>query len=322
MSEIYNDKYYGECIGRIEDGEVYNDKYYGECVGRIEGDEIYNHKYYGECVGRIEGNEVYNHKYYGECVGRIEGSSVREGTAALLLLLIPHAAAAGSGSLESDEQESDSSDDHDRPDESRGAAGSSYSDAYSHSTSGGSGGYVPSSSSSAESGRLGLVGTIILLVIGLAIWSDSNRPAAPAAIEPNSVKIVGDGSPGAIISEIGSLLGKESPHQIIDHGACPYEGCRYGERWMAQDDVDAYSAPPEKVGVASTSLQRKMVIRKGTWVTTVTGVVIATQHEGRVDLVNLHTTYGNGVKNGPPLSSGQVVAIYILSWRRVLHELD
>ncbi len=102
--------------------EIYNDKYHGVRVGRIEGDEIYNDRYHGECVGRIEGNEVYNDRYHGDCVGRIEGTSVREGTAALLLLLIHDSTAAGFGSSESDEQESDSSDDHDRSDESGGTA--------------------------------------------------------------------------------------------------------------------------------------------------------------------------------------------------------
>jgi hypothetical protein len=199
MCEIYNDKYHGECIGRIEDGEVYddkyhgdcvgriegdeiyNDKYHGDCVGRIEGDEIYNDKYHGDCVGRIEGDEVYNDKYHGDCVGRIEGSSTREGAAALLLLLSPDAVVAGSGDLESEDSQSDSSDDHDYSDESGGVASAS-SDTYSHYTSGGTAGYSPSSSS-AKSGGLGVIGTIILIVIGLAIWSDLRKPA-PATEQP------------------------------------------------------------------------------------------------------------------------------------------
>jgi hypothetical protein len=59
-------------------------------------------------------------------------------------------------------------------------------------------------------------------------------------------------------------VGQAPPDQIIDRGACPYEMCRYGERWLARQDVSAFAAPPERFGAPQESLGMATVIRKGT----------------------------------------------------------
>ncbi|MEQ1907567.1 MAG: protein kinase [Vicinamibacterales bacterium] len=110
----------------------------------------------------------------------------------------------------------------------------------------------------------------------------------------------------ALAPRAGLLSGTEPPEQIVDRGACPYELCTYGERLVATEDVAAYTAPPQTLGVAPDALQKLMIIPRGTWITTVTGLVIAKRHEGRVVLP---ATHYNG-SNGPPLTNGQVVAAY------------
>jgi len=101
-----------------------------------------------------------------------------------------------------------------------------------------------------------------------------------------------------------------APEQIVDRGACPFEGCKYGERWMAKQNVDVYSAPPGIVGVSVSSLRKKATVHAGTWVRTETGVVLARRREGRVTVVNGRSPYGGTVKGGPPLKNGQVIPIY------------
>ncbi len=97
------------------------------------------------------------------------------------------------------------------------------------------------------------------------------------------------------------------PEQIIDRGACPYEGCQYGEKWMAKQDVNVYVAPPNTVGAALSSLQFKVLVRAKEWITTETGIVLAKRHEGRVVR---GTNYGVVVVNGPPLKIDQTVSLY------------
>jgi hypothetical protein len=98
------------------------------------------------------------------------------------------------------------------------------------------------------------------------------------------------------------------PPEIVDRGVCPFEGCRYGEQWMAKTDVDVYAAPPESVGASVSSLQKRAVVQQGHWVVTQTGVVLAKRHEGRVDPELLRS--GSHVVNGQALREGQVFSIY------------
>jgi hypothetical protein len=101
-----------------------------------------------------------------------------------------------------------------------------------------------------------------------------------------------------------------APEQFVDRGACPFEGCRYGEWWMAKRDADVYVAPPDAVGVEASLLRKRTVVRAGTWVRTETGIVLAKRHQGRVGLAKGQTTFGAGVVNPPALKDGAIVALY------------
>lgn len=125
---------------------------------------------------------------------------------------------------------------------------------------------------------------VAVVLIGLLVWSLASRNTAPAT--------------------------GVAPEQIVDQGACPYEGCRYGERWMAKQTVDVYAVPPNAVGTSPSSLTKNATIRVGTWVDTETGLVLARRLEGRVTLSNGRSPYGATVKNGPPLTNGQIIPIY------------
>jgi hypothetical protein len=97
------------------------------------------------------------------------------------------------------------------------------------------------------------------------------------------------------------------PEQIVDGGECPYEGCQYGEQWMAKEDVNVYDAWPDSLGIASSTLHQKATIHAREWVTTETGVILAKRHEG---VVVDNTNYGVVVENGPRLKMGQIISLY------------
>lgn len=101
-----------------------------------------------------------------------------------------------------------------------------------------------------------------------------------------------------------------APEQIVDRGACPFEGCKYGERWIAKKNVDVYAAPPDVVGVSVSLLKKQMTIQAGTWVRTETGIVLARRAEGRITIANGQTPYGVPGVNGPQLKNGQVIPVY------------
>jgi ssDNA-binding Zn-finger/Zn-ribbon topoisomerase 1 len=98
-----------------------------------------------------------------------------------------------------------------------------------------------------------------------------------------------------------------APEQIVDRGACPFEGCMYGEQWMARRDVIVYAKAPNALGVASSSLEQKAVVHTKDWVTTETGIVLAQRHEG---LIGQATTLGAAVVNGPLLRRGEKIYLY------------
>lgn len=152
------------------------------------------------------------------------------------------------------------------------------------------------SSSSASSNGLGAFFLVLLVAAGIAvaIWSKATKEAGKRS------------TPSRTPAPIASA----APDQIIDRGACPYEGCRYDERWMAKQGVDLYVSHPARVGTGESSLQRQTTVHANEWVRTVTGVVLAGRHDGRVDLENLRTSYGAAVVNGPLLRHGQVVPLY------------
>lgn len=102
---------------------------------------------------------------------------------------------------------------------------------------------------------------------------------------------------------------KTAPEQIVDRGVCPFEGCQYGEQWMATKSVDVYLAPPEAVDVALASLHKKTALHAGTWVTTTTGLILSKRHEGRIDL-RLRPTIGAGITNPPVLKDNQAISLY------------
>jgi len=143
---------------------------------------------------------------------------------------------------------------------------------------------APPAAAASGFGMKAAVGSVIL--IGLVIWSLANRK---------------DGTAPATSG---------APEQIVDQGVCPYEGCRYGERWMARQSVDVYATPPNAVGTSLASLSRKATVRAGTWVRTETGLVLARRLEGRVTVTKGRPPYGVNVKNGPPLMNGQIIPIY------------
>ena len=139
----------------------------------------------------------------------------------------------------------------------------------------------------------------------------TSRVDANAVMDSVTVTAADDPWPVQLDADIAGSsntdVGQAAPDQIIDRGVCPYEMCRYGERWLARQDVNAFNAPPDRFGAPPESLGVATVIRKGTWVTTITGLVIAKQHQGRVIS---GTSYGGGGASGPSLRSGQVLAIY------------
>ena len=130
----------------------------------------------------------------------------------------------------------------------------------------------------------------IAAVAALAYWFPRPRAVVQVAgARPESTKI--------------------APEQIVDRGACPFEGCRYGEQWKVTQDVDVYVAPPDAVGVPVSSLHKKTVLHPGTWVITVTGIVLSKRHEGRIDL-KLHPKIRAGVVRGPTLKDNEVISLY------------
>src|SRR5262249_5474721 len=141
------------------------------------------------------------------------------------------------------------------------------------------------SSPSDSSGTFGMVGMVILVLIGVALWSNSSR--APMAGPP----------PVAV---------RAAPEYFVEQGACPYEGCRSGVRWLALAGVPAYAAPPERPTVTPRELTLAMTIHTGEWVTTETGTVISIKRKGR--LVN-GSHYGIG-SSGPPIQAGSIVPVY------------
>ena len=59
---IYDQKYGGKAVGRVEkDGTIYDQKYGGRVVGKIERDgTVKDEKYGGRNIGRIEAEEHSN----------------------------------------------------------------------------------------------------------------------------------------------------------------------------------------------------------------------------------------------------------------------
>lgn len=105
--------------------------------------------------------------------------------------------------------------------------------------------------------------------------------------------------------------GELPPEQIVDRGACPYEGCTYGERWLAQRDMDVYVAPPSAVGSSPSSLQQKTIVRAGTWVKTQTGLVLSMRHVGQVDNdVTVRVDKDPAFKGVLSLKKGQTIYLY------------
>lgn len=154
-----------------------------------------------------------------------------------------------------------------------------------------------SPSSSAGSGGLWLLG--LLLLLGFVVVNLLDLTSPRIAVR-NAVEI----SPSTSVP----LLSEEPPSEIVDRGACPFEMCQYGERWLARVDVTAFETPPDTIGADVSSLKSVAIVRSGTWVTTQTGLVIARRLDGRV---NEHTSYGANDRNsGPPLRRGQVIAAY------------
>lgn len=143
--------------------------------------------------------------------------------------------------------------------------------------------------------NFGFVLVLIVVAIGLAVWISQHQEAQPTS------------SSGGDVPKTSPPL---PPEQLVDRGACPYEGCTYGERWLARKDVALYVSPPEAPGTSQSSLSVAMTIRRGTWVTTDTGIVLSKRHKGRVDDFKGTSSYGNGVVNGPPLRNGDSVSLY------------
>lgn len=158
----------------------------------------------------------------------------------------------------------------------------------------------------------GGIGTAVLSAV--IFFHDSAVAKQIAAGKKAKAVIVQQTRTGSPIVSHSNL----APENIIDHGDCPYEGCRYGERWLAKQDVDVYFSPPNAFGVPITSLQKKAVVHKGDWVRTESGIVLSTRGEGRVDLKDHnHTEWGNDIANGspsiannPPLKDGEVISVY------------
>lgn len=93
---------------------------------------------------------------------------------------------------------------------------------------------------------------------------------------------------------------RDAPNEIVDHGVCPYEGCKYDEQWKASLDVNAYASPPQSVGAPLDKLPVKMVIRAGEWARTITGCVLAQRRRGRLGdrMVYLYSYLGEGFWRG------------------------
>ena len=49
----------------------------------------------------------------------------------------------------------------------------------------------------------------------------------------------------AIALTTWALLGTAAEEVFVDPGACPGEGCGYGERWIAREPVSLRTAPGE-----------------------------------------------------------------------------
>ena len=149
---------------------------------------------------------------------------------------------------------------------------------------------APADSSSSAGGSFVLV--LIVAAVALAIWGVSTRDQT----KPEA----------AATTPIG-----EPPAQLVDRGACPYEGCTYGERWMAQRDVDVYFSPPDSIGTPVSSLQRKTVIRAREWVRTETGLVLAIRHEGQVNNdVTVRVDRDSAYHGVIDLKKGQAIYLY------------
>ncbi|MDP2933723.1 MAG: hypothetical protein Q8N81_06385, partial [bacterium] len=193
-------------------------------------------------------------------------------------------------SSSSSEEDGDSDGSNEEPESS-----GSYEEygSYSSESSSSSSSSASSSSSSSSSDFSGLWAVLIGVAILIGIGSMGD------IIKTFNSSSAGDYSLSARSGYFYPV--RMAPEQIVDRGACPFEGCRYGEQWLARQDVDVYEAPPTTVGVAIDSFQKKTVICAGEWVTTETGIVLAKRHEGRAVE---RTNYGAVVVNGPPLRIG------------------
>lgn len=100
----------------------------------------------------------------------------------------------------------------------------------------------------------------------------------------------------------------QPPEYIADYGACPFEGCVYGQRWKAGEDVQAFTHRPDRPDTPVSTLQKHSVISKGQWLLTLNGILLAKRHEGRVGKDSTH-----GWEGGPAIHIGQAVPLYSTS---------
>lgn len=103
-----------------------------------------------------------------------------------------------------------------------------------------------------------------------------------------------------------SVPANEAPEFLVDRERCPFEGCRYSFRLLAEAKVDGYSAPPDRPGTARANLQRVITLRAGEWVIAETGVLLSRRRDA---YLNSRSSYGNG-SSGPSLQRGMKVEVY------------
>lgn len=151
-------------------------------------------------------------------------------------------------------------------------------------TEGAQGSLLPTPDELANRARtLGLpgVGTAAILLVGLI------------------VSYIGGRLPAVITSETTS---QTAPEQYVDQGACPGEGCRYGEDWVTLGKVTLYTRPPTSVGSSPASWPVARRIVEGTWLRTLTGVIISKRARGKI------APRGSGEPS--PLAVGTEVDVY------------
>ena len=104
-----------------------------------------------------------------------------------------------------------------------------------------------------------------------------------------------------------AVAGGEAPPFLVARGACPGEGCEFGQEWQALQDVTLFAAPPTAPRVSTDGLTVAGIIKKGTWGRTKTGLLLGIQHPGTLtrDVSEL-----DGRRLSKPLTKGQRISIY------------